>query len=104
MGWTKSLDHSQAGPVIIIMPQYEYHGKGKTVYSSVNLEWYNNGVNDKSRKVNGGDKRILPHEGYILPLHFSQGFPYLPMYWLKVVGNLQKYHKSWDCLTRILGR
>ena len=30
-----ALDHSQTGPVIVIMHQYAYSGKGKTIYSYV---------------------------------------------------------------------
>ena len=61
------------------MQQYAYHGKGGTIHSSVHFEWYKNDVNEKSRKVNGGEKRILTHEGYIFPLQFSQVLPYLLM-------------------------
>ena len=65
------LAHSQAGPVIIIMHQYAYHGKGDTVHYSVQLEWYKNEVNYISRKVNDGEKLILNHEGYVFPPQFS---------------------------------
>ena len=62
------------------MHQYAYHVKGGTIYSSVHLEWYKNGVNYKYKKANDSEKRILIHEGYIFPLHFLQGLPYLPMH------------------------
>ena len=32
-----TLDHSQVGPLIIIMHQYAYHRKGTTIHSSVKL-------------------------------------------------------------------
>ena len=62
------------------MHQYEYHGKEKTIIYYVQIEWYNNDLNEKSSKVNYGEQRILTHEGYILPLQFSQGFSYIPMH------------------------
>ena len=37
-----ALDHSQSGPVIIIMKQYRYNGKEKNTNYSVHLEGYNN--------------------------------------------------------------
>ena len=42
-----TLDHSQTGPVIIIFHQYEYHGKGETIHSSVHIEWYEKNTNEK---------------------------------------------------------
>ena len=42
-----ALDNSQDGPAIIIMNQYAYHGKGKTIHSYVQLDWYKNYLNDK---------------------------------------------------------
>ena len=71
------MGHSQSVPVITIMHQYTYHEKGKTIYSSVQIEWYNNDVNEKSRKANGNDQQIITHEGYIFLLQFSQGLIYL---------------------------
>ena len=65
-----ALDYSQAGPVIIIIHQYAYHGKGRTINSYVHIEWYKNDVNEKSRKVNGGYHWLLTHEGYIHNLDF----------------------------------
>ena len=71
------LDHSQDGSIIIIMHQYIYHGDRNTINSSVQLEWYNNDTDYKPIKANGGKKWILTHEGYISPLYFPQGLPYL---------------------------
>ena len=45
---------SQRGPVIVILHQYAYMGKGKTIHSSGQLEYHKNDVNDKSMKVSGG--------------------------------------------------
>ena len=81
--------HSQAVPVIIIMHQYAYHGKGKTIHSYAKLDWYKNDVNDKSRKVNCGEQRILTTEGCIFTLVFTR----IDMYYyatllFNVVGHI----------------
>jgi hypothetical protein len=46
--------NSQRGPVIAILHQYAYVGKGKTIHLSAQLEWYKNDVNDKSMKIADG--------------------------------------------------
>ena len=42
---------SHLGPVILIFHQYAHYGKGKSIHSPVQLEAFNNNVNDKSIKV-----------------------------------------------------
>jgi len=44
---------SNKGPIIVIMHQYAYLGKGKTIHSSGQMEYYKNNVDDKSSKVGG---------------------------------------------------
>jgi len=44
---------SNKGPIILIMHQYAYLGKGKTIHSSGQIEYYKNAVDDKSSKVGG---------------------------------------------------
>jgi hypothetical protein len=41
----------QRGEVIIILHQYAYTGKGKTIHSSGQPEWYKQEVDDRSIKV-----------------------------------------------------
>ena len=67
---------TQRGEAIAIMHQYAYTGKGKTIHSSGQMEWFKNNVNDKSIKVDGGLQRILTLEGYHIPLNFIEGLPY----------------------------
>ena len=67
------LAHLQDGTVIIIMDQYEYNRKGKTINFSVHLEWYNNIVNEYLRKENGSEQWMLTHKGYPRPpLYFHK--------------------------------
>ena len=56
------------GPVCLIMHQYAYHGKGKTIHSCVQIEHHGNDVNDKSIKVQGGKQRITTVDGYAIPI------------------------------------
>ena len=55
---------TQRGPVIIILKQYAWHGTGRTIHSSVQLEHYKNQVDDKSVKA-GGRQCITTLEGYV---------------------------------------
>lgn len=69
--------NTQRGPVVAIMHQYAYTGKGKTIHSCAQLESYGNDVNDKSVKVPGGLQRIVTVNGYNIPLVFKDALPYI---------------------------
>ena len=47
------VSQSHLGPVILIFHQYAHYGKGKSIHSSVQIEAFNNNVNDKSIKLGG---------------------------------------------------
>ena len=70
---------TQKGRVILIMNQYAYHGKGKTIHSAAQFEWYKNNVNDKSIKVEGGLQRIVTNDGYVIPINICDGLPYIDL-------------------------
>ena len=55
------------------MHQYALLGKGATIHSPSQLEWYKNDVNDKSVHVPGGMQRITTLEGYVIPLTIKDG-------------------------------
>ena len=55
------------GPVILIFNQYANAGKGKTIHSSAQLEWFGNKVCDRSKKVGGKQEIVMP-SGHILPI------------------------------------
>lgn len=73
------LVQSSIGPVIVILHQYAYSGKGKTIHSSAQVECFGNTVDDRSVKVQDGKQHIVTSDGIVLPLHFRQGLPYLDM-------------------------
>jgi hypothetical protein len=84
---------TQSGEVIIIMHQYAYTGKGKAIHSSGQLEWYKQEVDDKSIKV-GGKQRIKTLDGYVIPLDFKSGLPYVKMW--------PYTDKEWDSLPHVV--
>ena len=70
---------TQLGPAILIMRQYAYYGRGRSIHSAGQIEHYKNDVNDKSLRVDGGKQRIKTNEGYIIPLDIINGLPYIKM-------------------------
>jgi len=68
---------TQRGEAIGIFQQYAYHGKGRTIHSSGQIEWYKgNTVHDRSLKV-GGAQHIRTLDGYVLPIDIDNGLPYI---------------------------
>ncbi len=63
---------STDGPVCLLMHQYAYLGKGKTIHSLRQIKHFGNDVN-KSKKVHGGMQRIRTVDGYTLPLNVPYG-------------------------------
>ena len=85
--------NTQKGEVIVIMNQYAYPGKGKTIHSSPQLEAHKQIVHDKARKV-GGQQHIQTLDGYIIPLNIRSGLPYMTM---RPFTN-----KEWDELPHVI--
>jgi hypothetical protein len=67
---------SQRGPILLIMHQYANAGKGRTIHSSEQLEWFKNVVGDRSKTV-GGTQLITTPDGYIIPINVTSGLPYI---------------------------
>jgi hypothetical protein len=84
---------TQRGDVIIIMHQYAWTKKGKTIHSSRQLEWYKQDVDDKSRRV-GGKQRIKTIDGYYIPINIQSGLPY--------VGQRPYTNDGWDTLPHVV--
>ena len=62
-----ALVETNHGIVNLIMHEYACCGKGYTIHSSGQIEWFKNSVNDRSVQV-GGKQRICPIDGYAMPL------------------------------------
>ena len=70
---------TQHGPVILIMWQYAYYGRQRTIHSSGQIKAYKNYVNDHSMKVSGSQQCIRTNDGYIIPIDIINGLPYIKM-------------------------
>ena len=64
------------GIVNLIMNEYACYGKGHTIHSSGQIEWFKNSVDDRSVQV-GGTQRICTIDGYAMPLTCRGGLMYL---------------------------
>jgi len=60
------------------MHQYVLAGKGKTIHSAGQLEWYKHDFNYKSIMV-GGLQSVKSFDGYVIPLDFKSGLCYMPI-------------------------
>ena len=62
-----ALLHTNHGIVILIMHEYAYYGRGNTIHSPGQIEWFQNTCDDKSFHV-GGKQVINFLDGYSTPL------------------------------------
>ena len=71
-----ALVETNHGIVNFIMNEYACYGKGHTIHSSGQIEWFKNSVDDRSVQV-GGKQRICTIDGYAMPLTSRGGLMYL---------------------------
>jgi hypothetical protein len=74
VGTVGGVVQTQKGPVIAVMHQYALLGKGNSIHSPGQLEWFKNDVNNRSIKT-GGLQRITTLDGYVIPLVIKDGLP-----------------------------
>ena len=70
-----TLLNTSLGKVIGIFNEYAYLGKGSSIHSSGQLEWFKTNVDEKSIKV-GGTQLITTLDGYSVPLLIKDGSAY----------------------------
>ena len=70
-----TLLNTSLGKVIGIFNEYAHLGKGSSIHSSGQLEWFKTHVDEKSIKV-GGTQLITTLEGYSVPLLIKDGLTY----------------------------
>ena len=70
-----TLLNTSQGKVIGIFNKYAYLGKGSSIHSSGQLEWFKTNVDEKSVKV-GGTQLITTLDGYSVPLLIKDGLAY----------------------------
>jgi hypothetical protein len=80
IGISGGVVNTQKGPVIAIMHQYAFLGKGASIHSPSQLEWYKRDVNDKLLHVLGGLQRPTNLDGYLIPLTIKDGLALLDIW------------------------
>ena len=70
-----TLLNTSQGKVIGIFNGYAYLGKGSSIHSSGQLEWFKTNVDEKSVKV-GGTQLITTLDGYSVPSLIKDGLAY----------------------------
>ena len=85
-----ALVQTNHGMVNLIMNEYAYYGRGHSIHSSGQIEWYTNIVDNKSVQV-GGQQRIVTIDGYSMPLICKCGLMYLELQGIRTDKDLQTY-------------
>ena len=60
----------------MLLHEYGYYGRGNTIHSPCQIEWFNNTCDDKSHHV-GGKQVITFFDGYATPLQCRSGLMYM---------------------------
>ena len=85
-----ALVQTNHGIVNLIMNEYACYGKGHTIHSSGQIEWFKNSVDDRSVQV-GGKQRICTTDGYAMPLTCRGGLMYLSLLGKPTDQDLERY-------------
>ena len=85
-----ALVETNHGIVNLIMNEYACYGKGHTIHSSGQIEWFKNSVDDRSVQV-GGKQRICTTDGYTMPLTCKVGLMYLSIIGKPTDKDLERY-------------
>ena len=85
-----ALVETNHGIINLIMNEYACYGKGHTIHSSGQIEWFKNSVDDRSVQV-GGKQRICTIDGYTMPLTCRGGLMYLSILGKPTDKDLDRY-------------
>ena len=85
-----ALVKTNHGIVNLIMNEYAGYGKGHTIHSSGQIEWFKNSVDDRSVQV-GGKQRICTIDSYAIPLVCRHGLMYLSLLGKPSHEDLERY-------------
>ena len=85
-----ALVQTNHGIVNLIMNEYACYGKGHTIHSSGQIEWFKKSVDDRSVQV-GGKQRICTTDGYAMPLTCRGGLMYLSLLGKPTDQDLERY-------------
>ena len=84
------LVETNHGIINHIMNEYACYGKGHTIHSSGQIEWFKNSVDDRSVKV-GSKQRMCTIDGYAMPLVCRDGLMYLSLIGEPTDADLERY-------------
>ena len=84
------LVETNLGIVNLIINEYACYGKGHTIHSSGQIEWFKNSVDDRSVQV-GGKLRICTIDCYPMPLVCRGGLMYLSFISTPTDTDLERY-------------
>ena len=85
-----ALVQTNHGIVNLIMNEYACYGKGHTIHSSGQIEWFKNSVDDRSVQA-GRKQRICTIDGYAMPLTCRGGLMYLSILGNPTDKDLERY-------------
>ena len=85
-----ALFDTQKGPVIGVFHEYAHLGKGRSIHTAGQMEWFYCKVGERS-KVVGGAQRIETPDGYVFPLSIESGLVYMHSIWALTDHDLQQY-------------
>ena len=84
------LLHTNHGKVVLIMHEYAYYGRGNTIHSPGQIEWFQNTCDDKSFQV--GAKQVINFlDGYSTPLQCRTGLMYMSLLGQPTDADLNTY-------------
>ena len=85
-----ALLHTNHRKVVLIMNEYAYYGRGNTIHSPGQIEWFQNTCDDKSFHV-GGKQVITFLDGYSTPLQCRTGLMYMNLRGKPTDADLNTY-------------
>ena len=88
-----TLLNTSQGKVVDIFNEYAYLGKGSSIHTSGQLEWFKTNVDDKSAK-GGGTQLITTLDGYSVPLLIKDGLAYATSLRRPTDHDMDTYHMS----------
>ena len=85
-----ALLHTNHDKVVLIMHEYAYYGRGNTIHSPGQIEWFQNTCDDKSFHV-GGKQVINFLNGFSTPLQCRTGLMYMSLLGQPTDADLNTY-------------
>jgi hypothetical protein len=78
------------GRIIGIFHEYAYLGKGRSIHSPAQMEWFKADIDDKSKAI-GGKQRMVTLEGYVIPFEVRGGLVYMKPLGIPTDSEMNQY-------------